>query len=120
MSTWVTVILVGVVVGLIVIVFAKSLKYIGPTDVGLVVKRFGRRLSEGSVLAMKGEAGFQHQLLMPGWRFKLWPIYKISEYPWVQVPAGEIGVVIAQVGAPLPVGAKSAIYRKEFGDFGNV
>jgi hypothetical protein len=48
-----------VVVGLGLIV-AKSLKYIGPTEVGLVTKRFGRRLSEGSVLAMKGEAGFQH------------------------------------------------------------
>src|SRR5690348_14585422 len=69
---------------------------------------------------MNGEAGFQHALLMPGWRFKLWPIYSIADFPWVQVPAGEIGVVIAQVGAPLPVGAKSAVYRPEFGDFGEV
>jgi len=69
---------------------------------------------------MKGEAGFQHKLLMPGWRFKLWPIFKIEQFPWVQVPGGEIGVVIAQVGAPLPVGAKSAIYREQFGDFGSV
>ena len=57
---------------------------------------------------------------MPGWRFKLWPVFRIEEFPWVQVPAGEIGVVIAQVGAPLPVGAKSAIYHTDFGDFGNV
>ncbi len=57
---------------------------------------------------------------MPGLRFKLWPIYSIAKYPWVQVPAGEIGLVIAQVGAPLPVGAKSAIYKPEFGDFSNV
>jgi regulator of protease activity HflC (stomatin/prohibitin superfamily) len=118
--TWLAVILVGVGVAFVVWVLAKSLKYIGPTDVGLVTKRFGRKLTEGSVLAMKGEAGFQHALLMPGWRFKLWPIFKIMEFPWVQVPAGEIGVVIAQVGAPLPVGAKSAAYRPEFGDFGNV
>lgn len=118
--TLLTVILIGVAVAFFVLVLAKSLKYIGPTDVGLVTKRFGRKLSEGSVLAMHGEAGFQHALLMPGWRFKLWPIFKIDEFPWVQVPAGEIGVVIAQVGAPLPVGAKSALYRPEFGDFGNV
>ena len=32
----------------------------------------------------------------------------VEKYPWVQVPAGEIGLVIAQVGAPLPIGAKSA------------
>src|SRR4051794_37853071 len=118
--TWLAVILVGVGVALVVLFLAKSLKYIGPTEVGLVTKRFGRKLSEGSVLAMKGEAGFQHALLMPGWRFKLWPIFAIAEYPWVQVPAGEIGVVIAQVGVPLPVGAKSALYREEFGDFGDV
>src|SRR5262245_33673090 len=120
MGTLGTIILVAVVVGFVALVLAKSLKYIGPTDVGLVIKRFGRKLSEGSVLAMKGEAGFQHALLMPGWRFKLWPIFRIEEFPWVQVPAGEIGVVIAQVGAPLPVGAKSALYREEFGDFGDV
>ena len=45
---------------------------------------------------------------MPGLRFKLWPIFGVKKFPWVQVPAGEIGVVIAQVGAPLPIGAKSA------------
>jgi len=36
------------------------------------------------------------------------------------VPAGEIGVVIAQVGAPLPIGAKSAAYKSVFGNFSNV
>ena len=36
---------------------------------------------------------------MPGLRFKLWPIFGVKKFPWVQVPAGEIGVVIAQVGA---------------------
>jgi regulator of protease activity HflC (stomatin/prohibitin superfamily) len=114
------IILVAAAAFLVALILFKSLKYIGPTDVGLVTKRFGAKLKEGSVLAMQGEAGFQHALLMPGWRFKLWPIFSIREFPWVQVPAGEIGVVIAQVGAPLPVGAKSAVYRAEFGDFGNV
>ena len=52
---------------------------------------------------------------MPGLRFKLWPIFGVKKFPWVQVPAGEIGVVIAQVGEPLPIGAKSAVYKPEFG-----
>src|SRR5262249_56748290 len=43
-----------------------------------------------------------------------------AKYPWVQVPAGEIGVVIAQVGDHLPIGAKSAEYRTSFGDFRDV
>ena len=37
-------------------------------------------------------------MLTPGVRFKLWPIFAVKKFPWVQVPAGEIGVVIAQVG----------------------
>ena len=41
----------------------------------------------------------------------------MQKFPWVQVPGGEIGVVIAQVGAPLPIGAKSGVYRSEFGNF---
>jgi hypothetical protein len=35
----------------------------------------------------------------------------------VQVPAGEIGVVISQVGQPVAIGAKSATYKPEFGNF---
>jgi len=41
---------------------------------------------------------------MPGLRIKLWPLLAVQKHPWVQVPAGEIGVVIAQVGDPLPIG----------------
>ena len=57
---------------------------------------------------------------MPGLRFKLWPVFGVKKFPWVQVPAGEIGVVIAQVGEPLPIGAKSAVYKPEFGNFSDV
>jgi regulator of protease activity HflC (stomatin/prohibitin superfamily) len=54
---------------------------------------------------------------MPGLRFKLWPLYGVKKFPWVQVPAGQIGVVIAQVGDPLPIGAKSAVYKPELANF---
>lgn len=103
------------------IIILPSLKIIGPTEVGLVMKRFGfRKLSEDNPIAFNGEAGFQADLLMPGLRFKLWILYKVGKFPWVQIPAGEIGVVIAQVGAPLPIGAKSAVYKPEFGNFANL
>src|SRR5262249_39839874 len=68
-------------------------------------------------VAFNGEAGYQADLLMPGLRWKAWLIFGVEKYTWVQVPAGEIGVVIAQVGCPLPIGAKSAVYKKEFGNF---
>jgi regulator of protease activity HflC (stomatin/prohibitin superfamily) len=108
-------ILVLLVVGL------RSLHRIGPTEVGLVNKRYGRRaLRSDNPIAFSGEAGYQADLLMPGMRVKLWPIYSVTKFPWVQVPASEIGVVIAQVGQPLPIGAKSARYRPEFANFTNL
>src|SRR5438093_11447943 len=91
-----------------------STRRIGPTEVGLVTKRLGwRRLSEDNPIAFDKEAGYQADLLMPGLRFKAWLVYSVGKYPWVQVPAGEIGVVIAQVGQPLPIGAKSAVRSEE-------
>jgi regulator of protease activity HflC (stomatin/prohibitin superfamily) len=108
-------------VALVVLVLLRSLHSIGPSEVGLVTKRIARRsLDEGNPVALNREAGFQAQLLMPGLRFQLWPVYGVSKHPWVQVPAGEIGVVIAQVGSPLPIGAKSAVYRSEFENFSDV
>ena len=47
-------------------------------------------------IAFDGEAGYQAELLMPGLRWMLWPLYAVQKLPWVQVPAGEIGVVIVQ------------------------
>ena len=112
----------AIVVALIVIlVFARSFHSVGPAQVGLVNKRVARKgLDEGNPVALNGEAGYQAKLLMPGLRFKMWPIYSVQKYPWVQVPTGEIGVVIAQVGRPLPIGAKSAEYRPELGNWSDI
>lgn len=110
---------VGFVVAVVFIV--QSLHRIGPTEVGLVTKRFGwKKLAKDSPVAFDGEAGYQADLLMAGLRWKTWLWFSVDKHPWVQVPAGEIGVVIAQVGQPLPIGAKSAVYRKEFGNFANL
>src|SRR6266851_1704121 len=102
-------------------VIAKSVVVIGPAQVGLVTKRVSRRHNTTDTpIAFAGEAGYQSDLLMPGVRFKLWPTYTVAKYPWVQVPAGEIGVVISQIGERIPTGAKSAVYRSEFGNFTNL
>jgi regulator of protease activity HflC (stomatin/prohibitin superfamily) len=107
-----------VVVALVAILVLKSFHSIGAAEVGLVSKRFAfRKLSEDNPIGFRGEAGYQATLLMPGLRFKLWPLFGVKKFPWVQVPAGEIGVVIAQAGAALPIGAKSAAYKPEFGNF---
>lgn len=107
----------AVLVFFAVTILGRSFRFIGATEVGLVNKKIGRRLSADQPLAFAGEAGYQARLLMPGVRFQLWPFYSVSKHPWVQIPAGEIGVVVAQVGTPLPIGAKTAEYRSAFANF---
>ncbi|HUN39085.1 MAG TPA: SPFH domain-containing protein [Acetobacteraceae bacterium] len=105
----------------ILLILLQSLWVIGPTQVGLVRKRYGwKRLEEGSPVALHGAAGYQAALLTAGLRFKLWPLYTVTRHPMVQIPAGQIGVVIAQVGRPLPIGAKSATYKSEFASFQDI
>jgi regulator of protease activity HflC (stomatin/prohibitin superfamily) len=110
-----------VVLAVLAYVLLKSIHKIGPAEVGLVNKRISlRKLHDDNPVAFKGEAGYQATLLMPGLRFRFWPVFAVTKFPWVQIPAGEIGVVIAQVGAPVPIGAKSAEFRPEFGNFSNL
>jgi regulator of protease activity HflC (stomatin/prohibitin superfamily) len=116
----------GALIALAVAVLAayvvwRSLWTIGPTEVGLVRKRFSlKKLSKGDPVAFADEAGYQAGLLMAGLRFKLWPIFTVTRHPMVQIPAGQIGVVVAQVGATVPIGAKSAVYKPEFGNFQSI
>ena len=112
--------LVVVVVIFILATVSRSLYSIGPTQIGLVRKRFGAKLPGNNPVAFHGEAGYQAELLMPGLRFKFLPVYTVTKHPWVQVPAGQIGVVIAQVGEPTPIGAKSGVYKPEFGNFSDL
>src|SRR5918996_3398568 len=112
--------IIAVAALLVLLVLLRGFRLIGPAEVGLVTKRIGKKLAGGQLIAMNGEAGYQAALLMPGLRFKLWPIYAVKRYDWVQVPPDRVGLVIAQVGTPLPTGAKSAIYKPEFGNFADL
>lgn len=104
--------------GIIIMFILASFRVIGPTEVGLVMKRFSfKKLPDDNPVAFQGEAGYQAELLMPGVRWKFLLFFKVDKFPWVQVPAGEIGVVVAQIGSALPIGAKSAKYKPEFGNF---
>ena len=110
-------VIAGLTLLALAIVILPSIHIIGPTEVGLIMKRFGSKLEGDNPIAFKGEAGYQAELLMPGFRFKLWLLYSVKEFPWVQIAAGKIGVVIAQIGKSLPIGAKSARYQTIFGNF---
>ena len=113
-------ILIGILALLVLFTCYRSFNMIGPNEFGLVSKKIGGKLPEGQLIAFNDEAGYQAELLDPGLRFKLWPIYRVWRKELVQVGPDSIGLVIAQVGEPLPAGAKSAVYDDAFGDFRDV
>src|SRR5262249_10250287 len=73
-------------------------------QVGVVVKKFaGRSLPPGRLIALDGEAGYQAETLAPGLHFGYWPWqYRVLKVPVVMVPQGEIALVVAADGAPIP------------------
>ncbi|PYV90987.1 MAG: hypothetical protein DMG05_08390, partial [Acidobacteria bacterium] len=72
---------------LLAVLIIPSFRVIGPTEVGLLTKRFsGKKLSENNPIAFNDEAGYQADLLMPGLRWKSWILYRVDKFPWVQVP----------------------------------
>lgn len=81
-----------------------------PEDkIGLVTKKFvlfgQQELPEGRIIATKGEAGFQAQTLAPGVYFWKWIWqYSISFQPFIVIPTGKIGLVLAKDGTELETG----------------
>jgi uncharacterized membrane protein YqiK len=70
---------------------------------GLVIKRFGPPLESGRIIALDGQAGYQARLLPPGWHWGLWRWkYKVTKVPVVVVQPGEIALVVAADGRPIP------------------
>src|SRR5262245_60283665 len=92
-----TTVLIAAAILAVLWILLLSFYSIGPTQVGLVRKRFGAKLPGDSPVAFNGEAGYQADMLMPGLRFQFILVYAVSKHPWVQVPAGQIGVVISQI-----------------------
>ncbi len=78
--------------------------FIRERQVGIVVKKFGARsLPPGHLIALAGEAGYQADTLPPGLHFGYfrWQ-YRVNKAPVTVVPQGEIAVVVAADGAPIP------------------
>ncbi len=86
--------------------FLSSFVSIREDQVGVVVKKFsrGKSLPEGRVVALEGEAGYQARSLAPGLYFGYWPWqYKIEKHGITVIEPGNLGLVIANDGAPIPV-----------------
>jgi uncharacterized membrane protein YqiK len=109
--------IIGLVVGLLLTVALHRLFFrlfgvvIIPEDsIGIVTKKFvlfgaNKALPDGSVVALKGEAGIQADTLAPGVHFALWPWqYEINIQKFITVQRGTLGVVSARDGKALSNG----------------
>ncbi|MDX1990768.1 MAG: SPFH domain-containing protein [bacterium] len=83
-----------------------GLVIVGQEQVGVVVKKFSTRgasLPDGRLLALSGEPGYQADTLAPGWYLGYWPwLYSVQKVPLTNVPQGEIALVVAADGNPIP------------------
>lgn len=85
------------------VVVLSGLSVIGANESGLVVRRFGKALPAGRLIALDREAGYQADLLPPGWHFGLWRWrYQAVRVPLVVIAPGEIGLVVAADGEATP------------------
>jgi uncharacterized membrane protein YqiK len=84
-------------------VLVASTWIIREDESGLVIKKYGPPLPSGRLVAVNGEAGYQARLLSPGWHFVpfRWQ-FRVEKVPAVVVPPGEIALVVAADGAPIP------------------
>lgn len=94
---------VGAGAGAVLLLLVLGVVVIGEQESGLVVRRYGRELPAGRLIALEGEAGYQARMLSPGWHFPLWAWkYKVQRVPLVDVGPGQIALVVAKDGAPIP------------------
>ena len=92
---------------------------ISEDESGLVIKKFGAALPPGRLIALAGEAGYQADLLPPGWHFGLWRWkYRVERVPMLAVRSGEIALVVSADGAGIP-GERILGHEVDSDDFQN-
>jgi uncharacterized membrane protein YqiK len=93
-----------VLVASVMILEVLGVRYVANNRVGIVEKFWSPRgsVTEGRIIALNGEAGFQVDVLRGGIHFHLWKWqYRMHTVPLVSIPQGKIGYVYARDGVPL-------------------
>ena len=91
------------IVGLLLLLWL-TVRYIPNDRIGIVEKLWSSKgsLTEGAVIALDGEAGYQADILRGGIHFGLWRWqYKIHKFPLVTIKQGKIGYVFSRGGDQL-------------------
>lgn len=83
-------------------VYLIGFKLIPNNKCAVVEKKWSRKGSlNGSLIALKGEAGYQPDVLRGGIHFRSPLKYNVHKVPLVTVPQGKIGYIFARDGIPL-------------------
>jgi uncharacterized membrane protein YqiK len=92
------------VLGVMALVELAGLRFIPNDRVGVVEKRWSLKgsVTEGRIIALNGEAGYQADILRGGFHVGFWRImYRIHQMPLVTVSQGQMGYVYARDGESL-------------------
>jgi uncharacterized membrane protein YqiK len=94
--------IVGVVVVVFVVLKVLGVRVIRSDAVGVVEKWWSPQGSQkDSIIAMKGEAGYQPEVLRGGIHFRSPFMYRVRVMPLITIPQGKIGYVFARDGIPM-------------------
>src|SRR4051812_43122909 len=99
------VIAVAAIVSVIAFIELCGLRVIPNDQVGIIENLWSPKgsVTEGRIIALGGEAGYQVDLLRGGVHFGLWRWkYRIHKVGLVTVPQGQLAYVYARDGEPLP------------------
>lgn len=91
----------GIIAALVVLFFLTGIRYIPNNRIGLVEKKFGQRSVKGGFIALKGEAGYQPDVLRGGLHYLLPVQYSVHIAPLVTITQGKIGYIFAHDSEPL-------------------
>ena len=94
--------IVGVIVAIVVMLKVLGVRLIKSDQVGVVEKWWSTKGSlKDSIIAMKGEAGYQPEVLRGGIHFRSPFMYRVRVMPLITIPQGKIGYVFARDGIPM-------------------
>src|SRR5512133_2486326 len=93
--------LLAFLVFLVLVFFGSGIRFIPNNRIGIVEKRFGARSVRGGFIALKGEAGYQPDVLRGGLHYLIPIQYVVHIAPLVTIAQGKIGYIFARDGEPL-------------------
>jgi len=97
----------GVILFVVLFVAWLFIRVIGNDEVGVVERCWSAvgSLKEGDIIALKGEAGYEGDVLRGGLHFGLWRWqFSVHKTKLITIRQGKIGYIFSRVGKPLEPG----------------